>query len=135
MGAAAIKKPRELSWTPRRHGKFFCAPACGAGCTRADYLKAREVGRQLVNELGAGWKMQVWENLGWHCKAVRDGLQVYPEEGRYSAFIGTDDSGGTWVGHGPTPREAIHAALDVGRAIVRSYLRAHNFVRGTAVSL
>lgn len=32
--------------------------------------EATEAAAKLAEELGPGWKPEVWENLGWHHKAV-----------------------------------------------------------------
>lgn len=72
----AVEVVRSLSWTPRRRGKLYCAPACGRGCTRAMYERAKREATTLVKVLGPGWKIRVWENLGWYGSAVCGDIEV-----------------------------------------------------------
>jgi hypothetical protein len=58
-------KRRQLSWRPVRNGAVFCAPACGRGCTHAEYVHAISNAAVVAKTLGPGWKPHVWENLGW----------------------------------------------------------------------
>lgn len=53
-------------WKPVRKGATYCAPACGCGCTWAEFQKATKSARALCRQLGAGWEPDVWENGGWH---------------------------------------------------------------------
>lgn len=72
----------KLSWEPRLNGKTYCAPACGGGCTKVAYDKAVADAGALVSRLrGKDWKPVVWENLGWHYKAVSGPVQVYSSRG------------------------------------------------------
>lgn len=66
-------------WTARHKGLVYCSPRCGRGCTYAEYLAARERGLALAKKLGVGWTADVWENMGWHFKAVhaKAGVDVY----------------------------------------------------------
>jgi hypothetical protein len=88
-----------LSWTPVSRGETYCSPACGAGCTRREYDRAVRDADRLVKRLrGSGWRAEVWENVGWHFRAVSGTVQVYGDrrgEGgrlRYSCLI-SDDAG------------------------------------------
>lgn len=72
----AVEVGRPLSWTPRRRGKIYCAPACGRGCTRAMYDRAHREATKLAKALGPGWKIRVWENLGWYGRAVCGDIEV-----------------------------------------------------------
>lgn len=106
-----------LSWKPKLSGATFCAPACGRGCTKAEYDRAAMNARALAQRLGAGWSTRVWENLGWHysvqspCRRIRVHPNVYWKTGKpesYCAFLGEKDgSGGKWAEHGKTPETAI----------------------------
>lgn len=97
---------RPLSWEPRLNGKIYCAPACGGGCTKAAYDKAVSDAAVLVSKLcGKGWKSVVWENLGWHYKAVSGPVQVYP------AHRGLGDGPNTfWCMVGSSPKDSTGGA-------------------------
>lgn len=45
--------------------------------------------RKLVKKLGKGWRICVWENLGWHyCAEALDGhLTVWDEGGEYHVLF------------------------------------------------
>lgn len=102
---------RQPSTDPVARGDRYCSPACGRGCTKAEYDAAVACGAALARQLGAGWRPQVWENLGWHHRAVSpDGrVKVHPSGGgTYLAFLGSKgQSGGKWSEHGKTPQEAV----------------------------
>ena len=63
---------KKLSWTPKRDGEVYCSPACGYKCKYLDYLDAVEKAKTLCAALGppSKWKPYVWENIGWHYRAV-----------------------------------------------------------------
>lgn len=88
-----VEVGRPLSWTPRRRGKIYCAPACGRGCTRAMYDRAHREATKIAKALGPGWKIRVWENLGWYGRAVCGDIEVGIRTGNafrdepYSAHI------------------------------------------------
>ena len=91
-----------------------CARSCGRGCTQAEYDAAVVAARRLAHRLG-DWKWDVWENLGWHHRAISPcgRIKVHPSTGRaFMAFISPPgDIGGRWVGDGRTPRAAVRHAL------------------------
>lgn len=107
-----------LSWDPVRDGDRFCAPACGRGCTYAEWRAATAAADKLCADLGAGWTPRVWDNLGWHYSATsacgRWKVTAYP--GGFMAFLGEADSpGGRWAESGKTPRAAICATWAVAK--------------------
>lgn len=53
------------SWKPVRRGDAYCAPACGRGCTRVEWLKAKRAAARISKQLGPKWVPHVHENLGW----------------------------------------------------------------------
>jgi len=112
------KKSRPLSWKARRFAHFYCAPACGFGCTMAMHEAAKRDGKALARSLGPTWKVRVWENMGWHyCAVSADGIwKVHANSFQnkirsYTAFVGVMEVGGRWAESGKTPRAAIRAAL------------------------
>lgn len=78
-------------WTPKLSGTVYCSPACGGGCTKADFDKATTSAQHLANRLGHGWFAHVWENLGWHWEANKRRAGVtLQEDGKYRACIRFD---------------------------------------------
>lgn len=114
------QKPKPLSWKPVRRGAIYCAPACGHGCTHAEFkaatAKAKTLCALLSQQSVKGWKPRVWENLGWHYAAISPcgRIKVHPLDAGwsgYTAFIGYPESpGGTWTGQAPTPLNAVKKA-------------------------
>src|SRR5690349_6910567 len=90
---------RSLSWKPKASGDRYCAPACGRGCTRAEYDTAVSNATALVKQMrGTSWCPVVFENMGWHWRAISGPVQVYPShDGRFWVMIGgrpKDNAGG-----------------------------------------
>lgn len=99
-------------WTPQARGLVFCSPACGANCTAEEHNRAQDGARALAERLGPAWRPVVWENLGWHYKAQRGGAKVHPSAEGFMCLLSPDDSpGGTWVGGGMTPQQALADAM------------------------
>lgn len=103
-----------LSWKPKASGKVYCAPACGRGCTRAEYNAATRRVHALCKRLGRGWKPHVWENLGWHYSAIspcgRWKVHASTFRGKiagYTAFLG--HPGPKWAETGKTPESRTRA--------------------------
>lgn len=117
-------------WKPIKNGKTYCSPACGGGCTLAQYNKAKKRAESLVKKLGAGWSYHLNENLGWffylaykdNKLRVREHNIAKTKGVKFTAII-TTSPGVQFVGHGDTPQVAIkkahmqlideHHALDV----------------------
>lgn len=133
--------PTKLSWTPVRRGAIYCAPACGRGCTFAEYQHAVKSGKKLAATLGTGWTSSVSENLGWFYEATSPcgRMRVSPLEDRrgklgppkvliYHADLGgmVDDSPGQWIGEGGTPTEAVRDAV---RKAYTSLKRLQDFLK------
>lgn len=105
---SAVKERPPLSWTARRRGGKRCAPACGRGCTQAEYERAKAFADRIAKRLGKGWRGEVWENMGWHSKAAKGKLDVsgtrYPDGSEY--YLASADDYGV-LGRGNTPRRAL----------------------------
>lgn len=112
-----------LSWTPQRHAERYCSPACGFGCTWAEYQTAVDDSAALAKQLGTGWKPHIWENLRWHWEVTLKTMRVGPDinyvlSGKgvltgYHAYIYSEHPAGgiVWSGHAKTPTDAIAMAL------------------------
>lgn len=99
------------------------------------YQEALKNAQALAERLGPKWKPDVWENLGWHYRALSsDGTikvhQDRPTEKCFNAYFGEVGPGGWWVESARTPRAAVvkvdsvkHAAnfetIDVKRQLKR----------------
>jgi hypothetical protein len=109
-------KPAPLSWEPRRVGPIFCSPACGGGCTREQFRVATREADALCKTLDQttplkGWTPYVWENLGWHYKAVSPCGRIKVHFG-YTAYLGQKAlSGGQWAENAKTPAKAVAAVI------------------------
>jgi len=118
---------KKLSWKPIRNGPIYCSPACGAGCTRAEFDAAHKRGADLVKRLGRGWTVHVWENLGWHVRADSPGGSgaVYDHSRHVRPFYWADFSfaGKQFAAHAPTPIRATKRALDKARQSFASFAR------------
>jgi hypothetical protein len=117
-------------WRPRRKGSRYCAPACGRGCTVAEFVRATEIADAIAAKLGRGWRGVVWENMGWHAKAVHDaGIEVRPHGPRSFAAMtetGSHQVGRTNIvhqhgGYGSTPTAALK---NLRAALARSHSAA-----------
>jgi hypothetical protein len=93
--------------------------------------QAQAFGDKLASRLGANWRVEVWENLGWHTAVWLDGagLSVHINHGygiratTFSAFLNAPEQdgrplGGIWAEGASTPEEAIKKVIDVARAEV-----------------
>lgn len=95
------KLPKTLSWKPVLKGTIYCAPGCGGQCTKAAYDKAvKDANATMLRMKGNGWKVVVFENLGWHWHVVSGPVQVHPErKGKgFWCMIGSepkDNAGGS----------------------------------------
>ncbi len=55
--------------------------------------EATENGKKLLARMtGRGWKLRVWENLGWHYSVVNGDLGIYP--GEYTGYYSFLSVGG-----------------------------------------
>ncbi len=116
---------RTLSWEPEQNGDRYCSLACGRGCTTVEHDRAEEIAGTLSIRLGIGWRGEVWENLGWHTKAVSTcgRIKVHPPHVGgllFTAYLGEAESaGGRWSASGVTPELAIKRVIAAARAEIR----------------
>jgi hypothetical protein len=69
--------------------------------TRAE---AQAAGRAVKERLaGRGWKVRVWENLGWHWAVHKGPLQIYPAAYRSGRGLLTTLCSATWPDPGDRP--------------------------------
>lgn len=77
----------------------------------AEYEAARLAGKSLAKTLGRGWTWKVWENLGWHYKAISPCGRIKVTS-HNCAFLGDPgSSGGRWAEHGRTPKSAVRNVI------------------------
>jgi len=69
---------------PARHlpGGIFCAPWCGANCTKREHDRAQKEAYKLALRMqqaypGVKWVTRVWENLGWHYQISGGAFEVH----------------------------------------------------------
>jgi hypothetical protein len=122
------KQAKELSWKAVQEGKKRCSPACGGGCTQAQYERAVSDADKLVKRLGPDWCPRVWENLGWHYSVISpDGYMKVSSSigGGYHVLFGPGKQGGRvgWGGWGKTPKAAVADARRNALAEVRELLK------------
>lgn len=106
-------------WTPRHlPGGVYCSPACGNGCTIAEFNNAERDAASLCARMGDGWEPVIWENLGWHYMAAKGLFKITPPTGSRDAYIAWfqgsgsarhDTGNGTtqFLAYGDTPEQAL----------------------------
>jgi hypothetical protein len=114
------KESAKYQWIPRKGPNgVFCSPSCGFGCKQVAYDRVVREGKNLAEHMGPGWKMKVWDNLGWHYKVRNGVVDLHPKrqgdcrEGTYSiygyqVFFNSDKQ---FIGDGDTPELALADAL------------------------
>lgn len=74
-----------------------------------EYTRAVRRADALARRLGTPWKPMVWENLGWHYRAVMPKASVTESHGkRYLADIHV---GRQFMAEAGSPREAVARAV------------------------
>jgi hypothetical protein len=87
-----------LSWKAELKGPIFCAPACGNNCTLAAYKKAKSDAKKCLRQLKyKGFKINVWENVGWHWELYKGGLHLYNSGDNFFTLLSECGKSG---GHG-----------------------------------
>lgn len=108
-------------------GSVYCAPWCGAHCTKAAYDRAVVDADALAARLGDGWSPRVSENMGWHYEATKGIVRVIPSTSggtinadwtvdSYSAWI--NFPGHQFIQHADTPEDALGFAVQEARTFV-----------------
>ena len=103
--------------------------------------QAEAKGAALLNRIrGTGWKVHVWENMGWHYAVHKGGLHVHSsfdmegmEEKYFTLFSSSGNVGGEifWTNHlrHHDPNVLIKRQLDVAQEFVDKCQGAINAVR------
>ncbi len=116
-----------LSWKPVRRGAIYCAPGCGRGCKYSEYVGAKIAAKAICSALGKGWKPVLWENLGWHFKAVSPAglVEVYGRRRADESYWATSrsDSVPQICGNWSTPRAAVNGILKEAKKRIAAYNR------------
>lgn len=126
------KKHKDL-WKPVRDGDKYCSPACGMGCTYAEYLATVNNANFAAEMAGKGWKTDIWENLGWHYQIIdKTGhLKVTVDTSGisylYHAYLGDKDSaGGYWVASNRSFTKAIEEVYQQAKDQILRLAKAAN---------
>lgn len=89
---------------------------------------------------GKGWKISVWENLGWHYCLRGDFISLYEHQDKtYHAMISTDIDGigglAMWTGNRyyKNPNTAINYAIKKAEKCLAELTNAVKQARGCAV--
>jgi hypothetical protein len=102
--------------------------------------EARREGRKLLKRMkGKGWKLRVWENLGWHFCVWNGPAAVYPSiNGKFHCLLADHDCKGTGAGHGEwtttesfaDPNKAVACELASAESVVQKYIKALKYIKG-----
>jgi hypothetical protein len=99
--------------------------------------QAQNKGKALLRKMkGKGWKLRIWENLGWHYEVSLGGLTVSPFEisgkkERYHALLSAGDYAGTgeifWTDVGfysTDPNKVVKHQLKIARDFINKCNKA-----------
>ncbi len=75
-----INQFRSLPPVLSKDGKTYCSPWCGHQCTKAAFDRANQMASQVRDYLGEGWKVNVWENMGWFWEVSNACVSVGPAD-------------------------------------------------------
>lgn len=99
-------------------------------------------GRVLLKLMrGKGWKLRVWENMGWHYSVVSGPISVHPtlwsDETYYFSMISDDPKragggAGIWTSSGLATRKDPNQSVKVSYKIMDSVVERHIQVREAA---
>ena len=94
--------------------------------------QATEKAKELLGKMKTkGWKIRVWENLGWHHSVMNYGIEVYgpsypSEEGKYSCFLHDKKRGAG----SPSYWHDAKSYKDPNVAVERQIAKARKFIEG-----
>lgn len=126
IGSGLMKKQVDR-WKPRRRGLIYCSPACGCGCTRADYELASKNSIALASRMGDGWVAVVWENMGWQWSVGKGVAAIHPHgKKHYTVFFNSKTQ---VVKTAETPEKALEMAVVEAEDIARDLYRDCALVR------
>lgn len=107
----------------------YCATTCGRGCTYSEYQAALEGARSLQLELGDGWDVEVWDNLGWKFQASNGAASIYPHSrhpvSQWGCIINIPNLSGV-TATGNSPREAGQNAARIVAQSIKEMLDSFN---------
>lgn len=122
------KKPKTVRDPFPKHDREVCGARSLAECAK-DRARAIRKGKALLARMkGQGWKLEVWENLGWHYRVYAGPLSVSEKrdrspEFRYSAMMSErpdDHIGGSYAWYGDThssdPNRTARKQLEIAEA-------------------
>lgn len=109
-----MKKDR---WKAVRKGKTFCAPACGCGCTVAEHAAVVKKAHAAAKVLGNGWRVNVWENLGWHSSAQKGSVSIFLNDDHCAVM---SNSSPQIVAYEGTLRQALATALRIAKKFAKN---------------
>ena len=113
-----------------------------------DKQQADKRGKALLDKMrGDGWKLDVWENLGWHYSVCNGAMSVHasslgaPEDGSEDTFfclMGTDRDQSHDSGHpawgsdfkSNDPNEVVLAQIRKAREVLNVYIKAVKHIEG-----
>jgi len=90
-------------------------------------VDAEKAAKDLKKKLkGRGWKIDVWENLGWHYRVSAGSLKVYPSytKGHYFCLFGKGGGGDSiWTDSFTSrdPNEVVEHQLAYANEVIEDY--------------
>jgi hypothetical protein len=103
-------------WIPVLKGDTYCSPACGGGCTKAEFDEATSKAEELATRMGPGWKAHVWENLGWYWEVTNGVARLsMTDDGRYHVCIDLSPYAAPVDATADTPEDAFGFASQDAR--------------------
>lgn len=102
--------------------------------------EAQEAGKALLARMkGTGWKLDVWENLGWQCSVRNGPVQIHDHRGEYSCLVSDDlkdpaGGNGEWTTNfsSKDPNKAAAHEIRSARRHLNRYTKAVEFAENIA---
>lgn len=85
----------------------------------ANKAEATKAAKALVKQMGKGWEMRVWENIGWHAAVGKAPFSIYiNRKPWYYSVMMSDAQDRCWIGtihwpsvfHGQDPKKLVRKA-------------------------